>query len=55
MPQGMPLVDLAGEQHRPLHANCSTVSHVSLNNISVVKDSVLPSRNMSAACKNKKA
>lgn len=51
----MQLADLAGEQLRPLHANCSAVSHVSLNNKSVVKDSVLPSRNMSAACKNKEA
>lgn len=48
------LPDLADEQHRPLHANCSAVSHMSLNNKSV-EDSVLPSRNMSAACKNKEA
>lgn len=51
----MQLTDLAGEQLRPLHANGSTVSHVLLNNKSVVKDNVLPSRNMSAAFKNKEA
>lgn len=44
--RGVQLADLAGEQLRPLHANSSAVSHVSLNNKSVVKDSVLPSRNV---------
>lgn len=54
-PRDVQMTDLAGEQLRPLHANGSTVSHVLLNNKSVVKHSVLPSRNMSAAFKNKEA